>query len=149
MFINKSKSFQLKWNSILWKLIKKSQGMCPWLFLIDNFVWCKHYTDSGKLAWPSNLEELYLGGNYFRNDIVSSFAELRHLKVIDLGGNLLEGSLDISGQCYLYQFYVVLLNNPSPVFYVWGNYNSVLHMMNTLCHRPKCIEQIGDTLFRF
>ncbi|KAI4353902.1 hypothetical protein L6164_002822 [Bauhinia variegata] len=52
-----------------------------------------------RLLWPSSLEFLDLSYNSLRNDTLSSFSDLKCLKQLDLSGNMLEGSLNISGEC--------------------------------------------------
>ena len=43
------------------------------------------------------LETLYLDGNNFNNSILSSLKGLSSLKYLDLGGNQLQGSINMKG----------------------------------------------------
>ncbi|TYH82263.1 hypothetical protein ES332_D02G047500v1 [Gossypium tomentosum] len=55
-----------------------------------------HIQDGTQLRL-TNLEELYLGGNLFRNNTISSLEGLSSLKSLTLYNNSLQGSLDTKG----------------------------------------------------
>ncbi|XP_027930231.1 receptor-like protein 56 [Vigna unguiculata] len=54
-------------------------------------------SEKEEFAWPSNLQFLGLSRNSFSKKVFSSLSGLRHLKSLDISGNDLEGSLNISG----------------------------------------------------
>jgi len=59
--------------------------------------WMMYHAEKEEFAWPSNLQFLGLSRNSFSKKVFSSLSGLRHLKSLDISGNDLEGSLNISG----------------------------------------------------
>ena len=57
-----------------------------------------HFTEKEGFAWPIKLRVLVLTGNSLGNNTLPSLSGLQYLKSLDLSGNQLEGSLNISGQ---------------------------------------------------
>ncbi|KAI4353876.1 hypothetical protein L6164_002799 [Bauhinia variegata] len=88
-----------------------------------------------RLSWPSSLEVLDLSYNSLRNDTVSSFSELKCLKQLNLSGNILEGSLNISGD--------ERLSWPSSLEVLDLSYNSVCNDTVSSFSDLKCLKQLN------